>query len=205
MQPLERTLDTLRQYDPEKVEISIVDDGSILEPITDEKLIEWAMPNLFVFSLPPKKEWKNPCVPLNLAVAQSTAPLILLQSPETYHVGPIATKMRESFWDWKDVVLACVKTEGLGFKGLKWYMHPIHRPVRWWFCQMMTRRFWDEIGGMDERYRDGNGWDDNYLEDKLTEASANWIWREDCEAVHVCTPKNLPRATNRTLFKTQTR
>jgi GT2 family glycosyltransferase len=169
-----------------------VDDGSVDEPFSDDY-------HALIFDrMPSKKQWKNPCVPLNKAVRNSKTPLILLQSPETYHETPCAIQMQSSMNHYKDVVLATVRTEGIR---KPWYAHPVHRPKRYWFCQMMSRQFFDEVGGFDERYREGQGWDDDEFERRLTRAGANWIWREDCVAVHVATKRKLHPHRNKRLFE----
>jgi hypothetical protein len=180
---------------PYDVKVSIVDDGSIKHPLKDDG------PDYAVISkLPPKENWLNPCVPLNIAVNQIDSELILLQSPEVSHqtdvVGSLAAKVKGK----KDVALAYVRNQG---PGLEWYSHPEFRPKKYWFCQMMTRELWDEVGGFDERYRDGQGWDDDYFERELTRHGANWIWVPDAVATHhkVKREYRLPRKQNRSLYE----
>jgi len=181
---LQWTLETFvgSGYRGENIDVSLCDDGSTVEPIP----LEWSWDEgiqIGISWLPKKPGWQNPCVPLNQAVRQSDGELVLLQSPETWHETPCAKIMREHIKDDKDVVLAHVKSLGYVEQKL-WHAHPEHRPKRYWFCQMMTRKFYDEIGGFDEEYRNTVGYEDDDFEKRLTDAGANWIWCEDAIAVH---------------------
>lgn len=187
------------------LEISICDDGSMEEPLDPEKLS--AFPFQFRLSHLPKKEhWQNPCVPLNKAVFQATGNIILLQGAETHHPKPLLFAMMEQLREEKDIVLCPVKD--VGNSGIKWRAHPVHQPQRLWFCQLMFRKFFLGVGGVDERFRDGvGGWDDNALEACLTEAGANWIWMNPssyyAEHHHTGKKKLNPkhRASNKKLFE----
>jgi len=172
--------------------VSIVDDGSEISPappaICDNR-------NIVLSRLPEKAEHMNPCVPLNMAVAQCDSRLVLLQSPETEHTTKILTKKTLSLVNhYKDIVLVPTKfhyTKGASSEKNPinehwggWYAHPLYRNVHYWFCQIMTRMFWEEVGGMDERFRAGRSYDDDYLSIVLDKNGANWKWAENCYATH---------------------
>jgi len=182
--PLEKTLDGFHSfgYFNDNIHLCLVDDGSINEPIPRSYD---SQPWCTVVRLPKKKERKNASVPVNVAVKHAKGPIILLQSPETYHTKPIIREMAESIKGHKDIVLAAVSSDR---KGVPWYAHPKHRPVKFWFCQMMTKQFFGEIGGFDEDYRDGLGFEDDDFINRLDAANANWIWRADCVAHHPFVP-----------------
>jgi hypothetical protein len=183
-----------------EIEVCICDDGSIKEPASAIGKRSW----LKIKKLPDKKAWKCACTPINASVAMSSGKYILLTSPEVSHVGSIIPKMLESLNDPKDIILACVK----GLPGTRkehrgWYTHPVHRPVKYWWCQLMTRDFFDKIGGFDERYRKGRGYEDDDFCERLTNAGARWIWDEECVAVHINVKVHKPKhnvAMNRSLF-----
>jgi len=183
------------------IEVCICDDGSVKEPATVLAKKPW----LKIKRLKPKEEWKCACTPINHSVNMSSGKYVLLTSPEVAHVGSIIPKMVDSVNDPKDIVLACVK--GLPGKRKKhngWYSHPVHRPAKYWWCQMMTREFFDSIGGFDERYRKGRGYEDDDFCERLTKAGARWKWHEGCIAIHIDVGVHKPKqgiGRNRDLFK----
>jgi glycosyltransferase involved in cell wall biosynthesis len=65
-------------------------------------------------------------------------------------------------------------TEPLGHRGYtfaspngSWYCHPIHRPTGLNFLSALTKSSYERMGGFDERYRFGTGYDDMEFRDRL--------------------------------------
>jgi len=185
--PLEKTLASFIEmgyfeYDyPCSIEIIIVDDGSEREPISkyvpDPSKYD---PPFRLVELPKKSVWQTPCVPLNRAVENATHPLILFQSPETYHVMPVIEKMAKMLTNTKDVVSCGCKNHLL-----KWVADPRRNSNFLWWCQMLTRDFFNSIGGFDESYRDVSGGEDNDYANRLTLAKCTWKWlSEEYYVVH---------------------
>lgn len=164
--------------------VSICDDGSIEEPARNSIFFG----KFILHELPPKSVWSNPCIPLNISVRNTSSSMILLQSPETYHPYPIIHLMSDLIDHPKKIVLCPVRCDG--HRKLPWYAHPVLRPVRYWFCQLMTRQFFDEIGGMNECFRKMQGYEDNDFVKRLDKAGAKWEWLTDHYVVHVKTPRN---------------
>ena len=165
------------------VHVSICDDGSAKAPARDVGLVKENPSWITLTELPRKKYGLNACVPLNRAVEASDSPLVLLQSPETGHETGFLPDMVDLVTDYNDVVLACVRCEGE--RRLEWFSHPTIRPKKYWWCQLVSKLFWLEVGGMDEAYRDGRTHEDDDLVERMNLAGANWIWCEKCVAVHV--------------------
>lgn len=167
---------------PLKVEVSICDDGSTKEPVP--KGWDVGIP-MKVSYLPKKTKWKNPCLPRNIAVRQTDSPLVIITCAEIRHRNPIIEKMAALVKHKEDTILPLVKAEGN--TKFEWHSHPEHRTAKYCFCQMMTREFFEEVGGFSEEYRCGAGYDDNDFEQKLTRANANWKWAMDCMVIHPST------------------
>lgn len=163
------------------IELCICDDGSIDEPIPEGDLRVPAK----IIALPKKDAWMTPCVPLNIAIRATTAPVIVIQSPETYHEMPVIYNMAKKITHYKDVVnVKCKRCNGT-YRGTTYL----------WWCQMFTRRFFEELGGFNEEYREYSGGEDNDMEFRMTLAGCNWKWAdEDQYVVH---GENTPK-TNRT-------
>ena len=155
---------------PYKCAVAICDDGSTKQPIPEDFRGNpgW----LSLYWLPPKLEWKCPTEPLNLLVEKSRSPILLLQSPETYHIVPIIEAICNNMKTYKDVILVSVKRQ----KDNYWLSHPIRHNNSLWFCQAISYQFYREIGGMDDAFRDGYGGEDNDFAIRLRNAGAKYKW-----------------------------
>lgn len=146
------------------LEFSICDDGS------NPPLAETQDPKVRLISLPPKSVAKNPCVPINRAVRNCTNDIIVLTNPETEHREPVLDQMLDSLRSENDYVIAGCRdtTHGEWYAGTGRSMKGCLAPpgIQYHFCVMFHRALFERIGGFDEDYRDGHGYDDN-----------DWCWR----------------------------
>jgi glycosyltransferase involved in cell wall biosynthesis len=177
---LSNSLATYRSlYSGEDIEIIIVDDGSP-EPAEVKGEFPWPVK---VIRLAAKRIALNPCIPFNLGVAASSGEFVVLTNPEVIHRGTILDAMaREltSIGPRGYVAAAC-----WGVQAEWWYCHSslmpsvetVHRAkmpegAGLHFCSMLHRKFYDEIDGFCEEYRNGRGYEDNDLLWKLDAAGA---------------------------------
>ena len=165
-----------------EVELSICDDGSNWHNrIPEEMKVQ------YVTSYIERKRdevdiWLNPCVPLNQAVDQSSGKVLALTEPEVYHEEPVLFKMLDMIEDDKDVIVCPCKI--LGNKRAKWYAHPVHRNRPSWWFMLITRSFWDEIGGFDPIFRHSTGYDDDDFMRSVKKLEGNIKWADDLYVVH---------------------
>lgn len=170
-----------------ELEIVIVDDGSgDLPDVGGARVV----------TLPRKNVALNPCVPFNRGVAASTGEYVLLTNPEVVHRAPIIPAM----WDEcrrlgsnAYVAAACFNAA----KGI-WSCHsrlapapdgitraPRPKNAGLHFCAMLSRAFYEDVGGFDEHYRDGQGYEDNDLLWTLFAAGAWFETRDDLITDHL--------------------
>lgn len=156
------------------IEFSLCDDGSN-PPLSD--------PGARIVRLPPKSVAKNPCIPINLAVRNSTADIIVLTNPEIEHREPVLNQMLDALMGSDDYVMAGCRdtTHGEWYSGAGRSMKGCLAPPRfhYHFCVMFYRDLFERIGGFDEDYREGHGYDDN-----------DWLWR--LHAAGDVNPKFVP-------------
>lgn len=160
---------------PCRVSVSVCDDGSINEPAPEHE-------RYTLTRLPKKKEWKTPTTSMNAAVSGSSGELIVLQSPETYHPSAVVHLMADLVEGWKDVVQVACRDETRGPNA--WFNHPDNDPNKFWFCQMLTRKMWNHVGGFSEDYRNFAHGEDGDFALKLTSAEATWRWVRNAHVVH---------------------
>lgn len=145
-----------KQYPHLDLEFSLCDDGST-PPLHDRTAI--------VSYLPQKSGALNPCVPINRAVRQSTADIIVLTNPETEHREPVLDQMLAALTGPNDYVTAGCRdtTHGEWYAGEGRSMKGCLAPPQGYyhFCAMFHRPLFERAVGFDEEYRDGHAYDDN--------------------------------------------
>lgn len=169
------------------LEIIVVDDGSP-EPYDKPTLLPL---DIHVIRLPFKTMPRNPCTPYNFGVSRARGEYIALSNPETLHRTPILEAMRDEIKDSDTYVTASAWCADAN----KWHAHSsiVKKPevskyvpdAQYHFMSMMKRELWDKIGGFDEDYRLGAGYDDPDLVRRLHRAGAKFVHRDDLVVEHV--------------------
>lgn len=170
------------------LEIIIVDDGS-REPFS-------APPyplNIRVVTLPKKSGPLNPCVPYNRGVEASKGDYIALSNPENLHRKPILEPLCYAI----DSDLTYVMGAAWSEEQKRWHCHSsqnrsndndvgkyLPKGSNYHFMSMMKRSLWDKIGGFDEDYRLGAGYDDPDLVRRLHKVGAKFVMRDDLVVEH---------------------
>lgn len=145
-----------KMYPDLDIEFSICDDGST-PPLIDK--------DVRLTSLPQKSVALNPCVPINLAVRNCTRDVIVLTNPETEHRERVLDQMLDALTGPNDYVIAGCRDTVRG----EWYAGAgrsmkgaLAAPgIQFHFCVMFHRELFERVGGFDEDYRQGHGYDDN--------------------------------------------
>ena len=172
-------LNTLRSIKPDgDMEIIIVDDAS-----DDNQRIEDIL-NIFEYDIKiirveaKNKWWINPCIPYNMGFNEVRGDIVLIQNPECYHNGNILKYVSENVKNNIYLNFACyslsaemtehideafklVNMNVLRDRGCAWYNHSVHKPHMLHFCSAIMKEDLDKIGGFDEEYSMGLGFDDN--------------------------------------------
>ncbi len=176
-----------RLYAGLDMEIVLVDDGSPV-PYVPPSGLPWP---LRVIRLPRKPGPLCPCAPFNRGVAEARGEVIGITNPENLHTRPVLQEMlAELAGRPKAYVMAGCRL------GKTWHAHrtvagavvcgvPMPRNGVFHFLTMMHRGLWDAVGGFDEDYRDGAGYEDPDLLLRLQRAGAEFVLRDDLVVEHV--------------------
>lgn len=197
-QYLDRSLAAYRRiYDD--LEISICDDGSP-EPVN--------APGYIVNRLPQKTESLNPCTPANIAVRSSTRSVIVLTNPEVEHRTDVLTPMLAMLESEMDYVASRCWDEprnrlhvGPGvIRGDDLKLIP--QGAYFHMCAMMHRSLFELVGGFDEAFRPGYGFEDTDFLWKLHDAGARFKLYDGMVYHTYWTPiEHKPRMTNEEMFR----
>lgn len=192
---------TLKSYRPYKdIEVIIVDDGS-----GDD--IPAAV------RLPLKEIAKNPCVPINAGVKAAEGNIIVITGPEITHTAPILDEMKKTLEETGHT--GYVSASAWSKESKRWNCHssvngktpgswPIPEGAGFHFCAMMYKSFFNEIGGFDEAYREGQAFDDNDFLWTLHKHMAEFRQRDDLIVDHYPTHTQWPEGgwvKNKNIFE----
>lgn len=154
-----------REDRPLSLEIIVVDDGSMRDPLPVSFVHKCAPFKGVAVHLPTRSWALNPCGPLNRALMLATGDLIVLTNPEVIHAEPVLEIMAAAIEDPLDYVQAPVKgLSGPGVADPNWAPFPDGAGPH--HCVMFSRALLEAVGGFDLDYRQGRGCDDN-----------DWAWR----------------------------
>lgn len=172
-----------RHYSGLGVQVIVVDDGSpvpFVSPVHEGLQIK-------VVRLPAKDVPKNPSLCFNEGVKAAKHDFIVLTNPEILHEKPVLGEMlRELSRHTKGYVLAAAWCPEEG----RWHCKSDHKVPEnpagtgLHFCSMLTRELFESVGGFDEAYRDGAGYEDNDFINKLVDVGAKFVIRDDLVVVH---------------------
>lgn len=177
---LNKTLESISKSKHNNFEVIIVDDSSP----DDIVLPRYDYP-ITVIKIKEKK-WTNPEPAYNTGILEALkmgAELVMLQNAENYHIGDVlsyADKVTEdsyiSFGAYSineentfkeheiNSIIEANNVRAVDNGQNAWYNHPIHRPVGYDFCSVITASNLKKLNGYDERFSDGYAYgDDNLL------------------------------------------
>ena len=179
-----KTLASIEQSErTEDIEVIVVDDGSREDQRLEKIKTNYSFPIHIIRQEPENKNYVNPCIPYNIGFAKAKGDLVLIQNPECYHVGDLVSVALENTKDDNYISFAAYAlskedTENLGKKGTEvsllnkesnggqddgWYNHSLINPRPLHFASCITKKNLDDLGGFDEAYAQGIGYDDDEL------------------------------------------
>lgn len=184
-----KALDSIREHYADilasgRLEVVIVDDGST-EPLDCEA------EGFRTIHMPVKVGPLSPVTPWNVGAKEARGDLLALSCVEILHINPVLEEM-------------AAQLEELGPKGYvmaaawcpemkEWHCHTIGRssgapemPEGFGrsFLSMLRKDLYMEVGGFDEVFRDGAGWEDLDFAIRLKNAGAVPLIRDDLIVIH---------------------
>ena len=187
-----RTLESMKpHFGIIDFEVIVVDDGSDEEERLEDLQIDF--PFLRVIRLEKQNKWyKNPCIPFNIGFAEIKGDKVIIQNPECCHFDDILEYVDKNLKENDYLSFGCFSLDKQNTNSeallsnkehikklilendrtfvkngdLGWYNHSKFRPEAYHFCAAMTKKDLYDLGGFDERYASGVGYDDD-----------DFIWR----------------------------
>ena len=152
--------------------------------------------------------WSNPAPLFNAGVQVSEGKNLVITNPECFHINNILGGLDREFELNPDVYVVCAcESAGdftkwtLGLTDFKWdhhmwYQHSKHRNELYHFCSSISRENYDHIGGFDDEFALGIGYDDNDFRDSIITAGIKVITRDDLLVIHQKHSKHSTRTAD---------
>jgi len=205
-----RTLQSmLPYYGKIDFEVIVVDDGSDeVERLED---LQTDFPFLRVIRLEKENKWyKNPCIPFNIGFEAVKGDKIIIQNPECYHFGPVlefvAKNLKQNHYlsfgcfsldkentnndslfvnkEYVNKLILDNDTTFVKNGDLGWYNHSKYRPEAYHFCAAMTKKDLFDLGGFDERFAKGVGYDDDEFIWRIKAKKMQIDFIDECVVLH---------------------
>jgi GT2 family glycosyltransferase len=194
----------------EDIEVIIVDDGST-EGKAENCIQGFDFPIRLVYMDPREKWYSNPCIPFNVGIKQAKGEIVVIQNAECLHFSDILADVRDRLVKGTYRVYSCFslgksETEKLwsgdrlseilssgydfGLGGGRtdgeegWYNHSVYRPMPFHFCAAIFRDDLARIGGFDERYAQGIGFDDYEFLHHIRKAGLQVVCVDEKVVIH---------------------
>ena len=168
----------------------------------EELFYQYKRQIFFIWIKSQAKNAYNPAQAYNEGAYIARGRYFVLTSPECMHTTDILSGLDEEFD--KDpqayVICACQSLKADGSKHM-WYQHSEFRNVNYHFCSALLREsYFNRVGGFNEQYTQGYGYDDNSFLLRVQNASIKIVNRDDLLTHHLWHEKVRP-ATYKQLLK----
>lgn len=135
----------------------------------------------------------NPASAFNEGAKKARGDYLILSSPECKHQHDILSALDIEFQNNKDVyvVCSCVSLNPDSSFHM-WYQHSQFRDVQYHFCSAISKSNFFLIGGFNEEYTTGYGYEDNSFRDKVKQLGLKFSVRDDLLVSHLWHKKVRP-------------
>jgi glycosyltransferase involved in cell wall biosynthesis len=188
---LNRTLQSFLKYDPKDFDVIVVDNGSDI-PVEIP-----ALPYRVTKVRINHKKYGHQVYSYNIGFQEVKSDIVIFQGAEMYHYGNILE--RAKLITDKEYISFGVYSLGqnetpesftfnnkcMTFDGESaWYNHPVYRPVAYPFCSALTTGNIKKLNGLDERFLNCCGFEDNYFVHQTKMLGLKTIITTDPIALH---------------------
>lgn len=149
----------------------------------------------------------SPSPHYNRGARAASGSLLVLTNPEVLHTVDVLERADSLFSTRSNVYMICgcqaakpcpraCSYHEIAYTVFRWYQHSVHRPVEYHFCSIIQKQDYWRVGGFDERYAQGVGYDDNDFRDAVVKAGLLVVQDDTALTVHQSHDKPHSSADN---------
>lgn len=203
---LDFTLKTIKNSNYKNFEVVIVDDASDPNQNPELIIKKYNFDIKLITIKKEDKKHMNSCIPYNIGFKETTGDIIIIQNPECCHIGDIMLFIANNLKENQYFSFSCFNfpqsnynhdlhqiyqnnenyqnvlqllnniTQSYGNNIQTWYNHKIYRPEAFHFLSAIYKKDLDRLGGFDERYAYGSGYDDGELIERIKHINMDVIY-----------------------------
>lgn len=175
----ELLLNVLRSIKP-VYETIIVDDGSLMEHQIWDVIYRFPHLHINIIRLERAEGWRGPCIAYNTGFRAVTGDVILINSSECIHKGDIIGYIEHNFQNNSYMAFATWADDPSG----DWWMSHSTNYTLIPYCAAISKDNMDLLGGYDERFAKGIGFDDYEFVDRVRNLGLNTELIDDPYVTH---------------------
>jgi GT2 family glycosyltransferase len=126
----------------------------------------------------------NPAPLFNQAARHAQGEILVITNPECLHTVDVLGGIEEEIKRDPNCYVVCGCMSYRGGRFHRWFQHSEHHPRLFHFCSAMTKDLYWKIGGFDESFGEGFGFDDDDFRDRIIEAGIEVVCRDDLVVIH---------------------
>lgn len=142
----------------------------------------------------------NPAPAFSVGVDAAAGNYLILTNPECVHRADILAGLDQEFARFPGAYVVCgcfsIEQEKINpdeaIPDGYWYQHSQHRNIEVHFCSALLKDIYFQVGGFDQCYAAGMGFDDDDFRNRLKKAKVPFIHRDDLLTVHLMHRNNMP-------------
>jgi hypothetical protein len=140
----------------------------------------------------------NPSCHFNQATKIARGKYLIVTNPETMATSDVFGLLdNEPAIDTSYILASCMNVEDVVIKNgmatwkfLEWYQHSVFKNTRLHFFSVISKELYEQVGGFDEEYTKGIGFEDNDFANNLILNNIPFVYRDDISTAHIMHDKS---------------
>lgn len=140
----------------------------------------------------------NPAKHFNYASRLARGKYFVLTNPETAITCDVFGLLDDEIAkDTAYIMCSCANCDNVHINGtlvqgrhIEWYQHSVNRNTRLHFYSVLSKNIYNYVGGFDEEFVKGIGYEDNDFANNLIKHGVEYVYRDNISTIHIMHDKS---------------